>query len=505
MVLTSPVAVDAASLSAVPWAPSRLRSSRAIELALLVLYAAITLVVVLHHEPWRDEADAWLFARDGDLRTIATWTGYAGTPALWYLLLVPLARSGLPYLSESLLHVGIGVAAVTVFLWHAPFSRLTKCLFVFSYYMAYEYAVVARSYGLSVLLLFCVAALYRVRLARPLTYALPICLLFNTNAHSLATAACLTAGYTWDAWRAGRLTPRHLLATGIMAAGGGLALLQLRTPSDGNIVGVFRMFAPENAAISINLAFLPLSGTLALLPLPVFTLAVAFVWLRKTPLPLLVLSGSYAWLCYIFVFKYAPSPRHAAFVLIILLFALWISAADRKEGLHDVPASGRPGGLRHQPLRLALASLNGCLGISVLAAVLFWSLDVRFAFSGAAEMADFIRANHLGSHVIAAHRAAYAEALLPYLEGERFWYAGVEDFGTYMRWDSQFRQGDELPLEEAARRVQERFSGEDGVLFLANQQLRDAGERGFQLLHKTTGRVFGRPDETYFLYRRADV
>ena len=44
-------------------------------------------LAALHHEPWRDEADPWLFARDGDFANIVQWSRHAGTPTLWYWLL----------------------------------------------------------------------------------------------------------------------------------------------------------------------------------------------------------------------------------------------------------------------------------------------------------------------------------------------------------------------------------------------------------------------------------
>jgi hypothetical protein len=476
-------------------------------MGLLALYAAIALFVVLHHEPWRDEADGWLLARDGGLAAILGWTRYAGTPALWYLLLVPLAKSGLPYVSEALLHVGIAAAAVAVFVRCAPFPRSTKYLFVFSYYMAYEYVVVARSYGLSVLLLFCAAALYRARFARPLAYALPIALLYNTNAHSVGTAGCLTMAYAWELWRlwctGQEASRRRLAAVGLMALGGVFAFLQLRPPSDGNVVGWFRIFEPGRAFDGLTTAFLPLAISHFLWPLPLFVLAMAVLWLRTRPIPLFVLGGSYAWLLYIFVFKFWSSPRHFALLLINLVFALWIGAAStRRDAPRGAPSQTPQVPLRRDPYRLCLAALNVCLVASVAGAALFWYLDFRYEYSGAKSMAAYMRANHLTGGVVAAHTAARGAALLPYLDGQRFWFPATGDFGSYMHWDDTLRRGDALPLADAVARVEERFPNTPDLLFLADHEMPDAAQHGYELLHATTGTVFSHPDESYFLYRR---
>src|SRR4030065_1367587 len=93
---------------------------------LILLYSAIQVVLLIHHEPWEDEAQAWLIARDLDIVSIFKQMAYEGSPALWHMLLLPFAKTGLPYMSEFILHLIIAIAAVTVFVLYAPFSRVTK-------------------------------------------------------------------------------------------------------------------------------------------------------------------------------------------------------------------------------------------------------------------------------------------------------------------------------------------------------------------------------------------
>src|SRR4030042_2768558 len=152
---------------------------------------------------------------------------YDGTPALWYMFLVPFAKIGLPYISEFILHLIIAVAAVTVFILYAPFSRITKLLFIFSYYMAYEYSIIARSYGLSILLLFLIAALYSQRFEFPLWYAFLIFLLFNTNVHSFFIASSLTLLFVWEFYRNSVQRSRLTIAVLVMCLGGLSSFLQL--------------------------------------------------------------------------------------------------------------------------------------------------------------------------------------------------------------------------------------------------------------------------------------
>ncbi|MBV8547067.1 MAG: hypothetical protein JO088_20185, partial [Acidobacteria bacterium] len=156
--------------------------SRRFAILLGVVFVVLVHFVAAHHEPWRDEADPWLYVRDAGLATILMRTRYAGLPALWFLCLAPLAKLGLPYFTQKILHLGIAAASVALMAWRAPFSRFTKVLIAFSYFFAYEYSVIVRSYAITALLTFAAAALYPRSRERPMAFALVLLLLFNCNA-----------------------------------------------------------------------------------------------------------------------------------------------------------------------------------------------------------------------------------------------------------------------------------------------------------------------------------
>lgn len=62
------------------------------------MYAVVVIVVMCFHEPWFDEAQSWLIARDcswHDLLLVRPH--YEGHPPLWWLLLAIPARLGVPY------------------------------------------------------------------------------------------------------------------------------------------------------------------------------------------------------------------------------------------------------------------------------------------------------------------------------------------------------------------------------------------------------------------------
>lgn len=112
------------------------------------------------HEPWRDEAQAWMLARDSaTLAALAHNARYEGHPLLWHLVLFAAARLSRSNLVLPLVHLLVaGTTAYVVARW-APFTRRLRTVLVFGYFLAYEYAVVARSYALGAALLVVTCAL----------------------------------------------------------------------------------------------------------------------------------------------------------------------------------------------------------------------------------------------------------------------------------------------------------------------------------------------------------
>lgn len=473
------------------WDPRRLfddeSPSRAFVLVATLAFAAIALWLALHHEPWRDEADSWLQVRDADLRTIFRLTRYTGTPALWYLLLYPLPRLGLPYFSQELLHLLFATATVALLLAKLPLGRMTRLLAAFSYYFAYEYAVIARNYAVSILLIVIAAAMHRVRGERPLTYALVLALLCNVNAQGFFIAGALMVLFVVEMWP---LRGRALAASAIVAAGAVLSVLQVRRPADPDLVWRLHPVNVGAFVSSVANAFLPnlfeptarenTDFVFALMLIGATMLA-----LRRSRASQVVFWLSFAALAVLHACIWFGGLRHAGFVLILLLVAIAIARPDRIDPRFAATAA---------------VLLNLALAFSVANATRYALLDTSLAFSGAQEMGTFIRANGLERLPIAAHAASTCEAVLPYLgDHKQFWYAGIERDGSYMLWNGEYERGLTVPYPLAAARAQRHFAGRPWLL-LVNVAIREPEAHGFRLLRTNREPIFGKPDERYWLY-----
>jgi hypothetical protein len=155
-------------------------------------YALLVAFTILRHEPWADEAQSWLLGRDASLAQLwGQLLHYEGTPGLWQTLLHALIRLGLPYSAYNFVSASLGLAAVYLLLRYAPLPLYIRLLLPFTYYLCYQYAVIARSYSLIAPLLFAIAAVYPYAPRRPGLMTVLLGLLAGVSVHGFLISACI--------------------------------------------------------------------------------------------------------------------------------------------------------------------------------------------------------------------------------------------------------------------------------------------------------------------------
>ncbi len=155
----------------------------------------------MHHELWRDEVRALSIAMEANsVLDLPVMLKNEGHPVLWYVLLYAgYAITGSKLILPAL-SIMIAFAAVLLFIKSAPFPLWQKVLFIFSYLPFYEYSVMCRNYGISMLLLFSFAHLYTYRKRYPLLPACVLLMLAFTNAHSIILSVLLLMMWCWDSF-----------------------------------------------------------------------------------------------------------------------------------------------------------------------------------------------------------------------------------------------------------------------------------------------------------------
>ena len=178
--------------------PDQMRS-RWPEWGTLFCYAALVAFAIPYHEPWVDEAQAWQLARTFSLTTLFnTYIRYEGSPGLWYFLLWMMARIHIGYAGLHWICGAVAAAAIWLLLFRSPFPRYLKLSLPFTFFLLFQYAIVARSYVLVPLLLFFAAIVWK---KSPFWIVLALGLLANTSLHAAVISGGLAAVYAIEQFR----------------------------------------------------------------------------------------------------------------------------------------------------------------------------------------------------------------------------------------------------------------------------------------------------------------
>ena len=421
-------------------------SHNARTLALLlafVLYIAIIAIVMCFHEPWFDEAQSWLIARDSSLADIiSVRPHYEGHPPFWNLLLAIAAKNSVPY------EFGIkGIQLVCASLlgawliFKSPFksaSSLATFLIPFTYFACFQYGVTSRPYALLCLSLLVAAHYWNSADSKTSSaWKLAISLMFMCllSVYGIAFAAGFTIAWIWRVFsknisktlnfssilHAIKATIAsnwaRLISWGLIAIFGAanLALawpaknaFATRATIDGNSTiakcfafifvmpseSMFTSFYGDISMRRMPFDFFPIA-ICTLFSLAIWAFAIRITMRRKL---LAVLVIPYLVLTIVAVRYFTL--HHAGLIFVFLLSVLWISHIKEPLSSKDIPAIF----VKIAPTRFRFIK-NKALKINVLISIilapsLIWNAfacvnDILFDYSPSRAVAQYISRNHL--------------------------------------------------------------------------------------------------------------
>jgi len=311
---------------------------------LFALWLAVVLLTLLRHELWRDEYQVLAFARvASSVRDLLWRIRFEGHPFLFYLVNYVgfhIFHSRLVLPASSLL---FAAASVLLFLFRSPFHLYIKILFTFSVLPLYEYSVMQRNYGISMMLFFLLAVVHSSRLrGRFYLLLLLLILLANTNLHSMLLSPFLLLVFLGEAWReAGR---RAVLTAAALVALAAIVYSGWKTvPPSTSVILRPEMLSPSALLESFRESALhPFDRFNRIFPVlrplfPLVLLGLSSWWLSRASRLLAVLP----WLALIlldvfFGTVYTGLLRHQGIYFIFLLVLLWL-ARDRARPPRRIP------------------------------------------------------------------------------------------------------------------------------------------------------------------------
>ena len=428
--------------------------------------------VSAHHEPWADEAQAWLMARDMPWEALVSHgVRYEGSPALWHSILWLLIRLHASFFDVRWFGEAFAAGGVVLLMWFSPFPRLIRLLLPFTFFLAYQNAVVSRSYVLCAFLAFGSVILLTRQQIYPVATAIALGLLGNLSVHGFVLAVSLLF-VAVAVWRRRALARNGFVpAVALSVVTLTLAVVSAMPPKDVdfpaglNIVRSFHKLdgktgvqaAPVHAGEGELPEFIaPASQKhgssavhkivrlLSLITFPLSTFRVLGLMLFAALLLISFRSalgwlGLIPYLAMLAVFQSLYlAPRHTGIVFIAFLVSSWLCWPRRA-----APASAVSGWI---PSKAALALLS-CLLFLLCCEQIAWTVhaaraDTSSPYAPGPATARFLQENFHGKRIAAFYY--HSVAVLPYFSSNIF---ENQPEHSYWTWSTDNRISARAPYE----------------------------------------------------------
>jgi len=444
-------------------------------LIITAIFFVVALFGMLNHEMWRDEHQAWLVARDAhSFSQLLENMRYEGNPALWHAFLYFITSFTHNPVYMQVFHLLIACGFIYVFNRYAPIGVLHKILFSFGYFPLYEYAVISRSYGLGVLLVFMVCALYKNRASHYILIGVILAFLANVAIFpliiSLGIATILVFDYFFFQEKDKNRLLRLTVGIFILLMGVAFSLYQIWPDKNNSfpapfatkvfdfprwcligsklfttylyVPGIQQNFWNTNIYFTDPMTFGGLSfsdwlnenpaylWTWIYLPILLFISGI-LVFLRK-PLILMLYVGVTGGLLCVFFYTGLLHLRYCGHLLIALVICYWLAEYYREYRYYNIILEKLSGFGK----KISKAFLSLVLIVNVIGAIAAYGLESKYKFSTSKDAVNYIKTNKLDTLTIAGITDFTTSPIASYLD-KKIFYPQMSEFGSFTIWNKQ--------------------------------------------------------------------
>lgn len=420
------------------------------------VYLIITLVLMSFHENWRDEAQAWLIARDCNLLELFNEMKYEGHFLLWYLILMPFAKLGFPYVTTNIISWIITSLSVWLILDKAPFKFYKRVLLIFTFPLLYLFPIISRCYCLIPLAIVLMCISYKNKKEKPLKYLLSIVLLANTHVIMLGMVGIVLLDYIIEIFKDSKIisvkeTKKRvicliitiiLLIITILPLIGCLSTNQTLLNSK-ETTNSFLFKACEAIVYLCELImhiFCFYTFDITSLFIFILFLIVLFYEIEKYPIVYLKIFLCVFWQCLIYSFIYGLSLQRASTIIFILLYFKWINKYKYNKNSEDIEKRV------FNIFWLVLVVYNIVTGILYVTIY-----EIQYNYSNAYQMGNYINENlNDNSIILSGPMEEFESSIIPYINKNiKLYHITGNRYFTYAIWNSNNRL--DIELEDIER------------------------------------------------------
>ena len=424
-------------------------------ITLSILAGALGLLVIINHELWRDELQAWRIATSSaSIDELFSNSRYEGHPAIWYLSLYLISRLSDNPIAMQVLHILIGISATFVMCKYAPFSRWQKASLSFGYFMFFEYFIVSRNYAFGVLALWGFCAL-RAHGHRIFVSTAVLGFLANTSAFGAILAISLGAGLLVETFSKGqevsalnKLGLVSMLAFAILLANLQSAPLPDNSPRiltwntsilgsslEKTLASVWKAYMPLPSNIlhfwntnllddlpPVNVGILILESRDIEAMLSLLLIGLSMFVLLPTPTLLLAYILGTSTLLFFLHTKVNHGIRHPGHLFLLLVACLWLS--HNRKGIN----------LRSFPKKLPATFMAIVFLMQLIAGILCASTDLVYPFTASKAAAQFIEEQQFTNTMLVGSNWNLVSGVACYLN-RPVYYVENGHTGTFSAWN----------------------------------------------------------------------
>ena len=445
-----------------------------LNLILFCVFAAYLVfngILLSRHEPWRDEANVWLMARELSPIELFAEIRYQGHPCLWYLIVMPFAKAGLPFWSIGLISYFIMAVTAGIYLFKAPVHPAVKGLSLFCPAFSYFYADIARNYCLIALILILLAVCYPKRNEKSFCYGLLLGLLVQADTIAMAAAGMISL--MWLCENLGKsirekspaALRRILKGIWIPPASLFLWIAQFYRVSDS---AAFQMRFPGIREFLREMGNYSLwilerltgrgEGFCGILLFLFLFLFLAVSVRIRNPWAAFVMISAYLFEAVFSVMVYQLHIWHFIAICFVLIWALWVLAVQRQEkGPADRVGAG-------MILGIQMLFLTLCIGMFMQ-----WNSEEETSnldnalhglYSDGRGAAEYMERNIGREELVFSSNVSMASTVLAWLPGRRgFYFAGSGERASYADYNEEQEQ--QITVEELLCLVRTKFGDRD--------------------------------------------
>lgn len=415
------------------------------------VFFTLSLIGILHHELWLDESHHWLLARDSkSIIDLINNTKYEGHPILWNILLFFISKFSLDPYWMQLLHISISSLLVIVFLKKSPFTLLFKVLFIFSYFIFFEYTLLSRNYNLGILFLFLALSIYSYRKEKIVLFSVLLAIASNTHAIFIVITTCIMFIICLESIEKNRpyISTKIIFGMSLFAIGILLAIIQIIPPSDNSffervqdlslfqrisrsfiaffkgvfVIPDFRTIHFWNSHFIVNISK-PLSSVLGILSIFI----PLFIFYKNKIILLYVYLGILGTAIFFFVTQLS-APRYFGLNFLFIITGLWMeNDYPIKKNIFNSWFSV----LTHKKIRNIL--IYSILITQTFSGIVSYSFDLLLPFSSSKQTVEFLQESKLTDKIVITQWCE-GTPLSSYLETPIF-FTNTNSYQSYCTWN----------------------------------------------------------------------